>query len=731
MTTRTIYPVEHSHFEDKFVPTAGQTEFTLSKAGPFSTSQVCMSIGDKFTAQPGGQAEFVLGHTPVGMFDDPAFYFSLQMVVDDVPLDYENGYSVAVVDDVCTVTFDPPLAEGVVLKVWDHYQAWYPTYAGDDYSIDEDVLTWSGRTLTVEDSLIVMAAFDPARWPEATAGQTVFPDSDLPAGQLDFLKKNIGFTSVLVNGVQKTTGYAITDVDGGQDQAKAWKITFTPGLTIHSLVVAVFGDVDLMQESVDKGINGDRIEMSDTNLAGTPKKWLYWKAGTADMVGNITTPTGTYDLYTSPTPDTAYSVRTTKQLLLDKGVILCKRPAGGKPEICNFLTQPEYDANIFPSSSIYVHGNVAALQAGRPKFENIKFSRMSAPLWMLSPFIVDLCEFVHSAIGIIPVVDNRITFPSLQVDRISDPTDLGMLTTEVTNCAFDHMFETSLFGWVSGLVWENNSVTNIGSEYPALLVEPSLGRGYEGDSFVTSQLGLPVGAVMSKYNCFNRIANCDFDGAESTAYFATWSGEAYGVGAKAYNNTIKDCAFANWNCGQCTEVGWAYESGQSHDNAVVDCSFTRCSGAVCADSGGGQTDPLVTPLVNGEISGNTFIACDEAVSMNWPTTEGTPGGGPAIFLRNTRGFHISGNDYTQCGLLPVPVVDDADVPILLIDSQHCSIAEKKTSFPIPSKPVSAWVISQNGQGVWIGKDGHPTEKDNHASRADHARAQMRSHRKIK
>jgi hypothetical protein len=531
--------------------------------------------------------------------------------------------------------------------------------------------------------------------------------------------------------MQKTTGYAITDVDGGQSQAKAWKITFTSGLTIHSLVVATFGDFDLLQEAVDKAINGDRIELSDTNLAGTPKKWLYWKAGTPDMVGNVTTPTGTYDLYTIPTPDTAYSVRITKQLLLDKGVTFCKKTTGGKPEICNFLTQPEYDANIFPSSSIYLHGNVAALQNGRPKFENIKFTRMPAPIWALSPFIVDQCDFDYSVIGIIPMVDNRITFPSLQVDRVSDPTDLGMLTTEVTNCTFDHMVETSLFGWVSGLVWESNTVGEVGAGFPPLIVYPSLGRGYEGESFAVGQLGLPVGAVMSRYNCFNRIANCTFDGAYSTAYYVLWSGEALGFDAKAYNNVIKDCALLNWNCGQCAEVGYAYDHGQSHDNAVVDCEFTRCSGAICADSGGGQTDPLVTMQKNGEISGNIFIDCDEAVSMNWPTTEGTPGGGPAIFLRNTNGFHISGNDYRQCGLLPVPVVDDADVPILLIDSQNCSISEKKTSFPIPTKPVSAWVISQNGHGVWIGKDGHPTEKDNHSSRADHHRAQMRSHRKIK
>jgi len=134
----------------------------------------------------------------------------------------------------------------------------------------------------------------------------------------------------------------------------------------------------------------------------------------------------------------------------------------------------------------------------------------------------------------------------------------------------------------------------------------------------------------------------------------------------------------------------------SHDNEIVGNTFLRCAGSAVVDSTNGD-DPLAGKVSNALISGNTFIDCDQAVSLYWQNADGTPAhGGPAVLLRNASYCIVSGNNYVQSGLVSASqAVNDNDVPILLIISDHCAINESKGSFPNSGLPKE-WVIDIDG-----------------------------------
>jgi len=746
--TFTIYPVEHSQFEKKFTPTQGQTKFTLDVAGPFCASQIIYRPVDDFRAYA-GQTSFQLGHVPNMLFNDPLnnclvvfvngeivwnwtvnlnehftasagqtqFTLSQDEAISDVRVNGESVGNYTQTNN--TITFDQGLQSGdevLVLyakitstlefftalgnggevRVVDNFNWYYPLVGpengGTSHTISGKTLNWTGPMLRPRDIFIVQAIFAPERF-TATSGQTAF--------NLTNASKNSGFVSVLVDGEQKTSGFTLTSNT----------LKFNSGLAQNSKVVVVYGDHDLIQEAINNAVDGDRIALSDTNTAGVAKKWAMARllGVGSDRVANVTTPSGTYDFNLAQADGALRNSQAYHHLMISKGITICKKASGNKPILSQYLTDMEWNEVVpfidlaNPFSLIIVHGNVSASASKRPKFENLKIERWYVGILGVSPFIFDKCDFDKLSECIMPLVDNRMTFPYLSKDgrNFSD-----MLTTEVTSCSFKNVRWATINAACSGLVYAHNTVTSYLGFFSVVQVNSANGPGW--GTLANAFFGLPEESTMQKFNCFNLVLDNDIIGTDAPngAQMVVLSGETVGAGAESFNNSINGNRFTDWNTIQTAEAGFSFGGGKAYNNEISGNVFTRCSGCAVVDSVLGD-EPADT-VTDARISGNKFIRCDLAVSQYWPNTDGTPSGGPAVHLGNARHVIVSDNDYTESGLLPsAEAVDDTDVPIMMMWSDNCSVSEKQTSFPDPSLPVSAWVIDENGFQNWIDKNATP------------------------
>jgi len=610
--TFTIYPVGHSQFEKRISPDYdGQTSFELGSDIPADPSfaQVILFVGHDFTAED-GQTDFTLDRAPHD------FWYP--------------GSNVLVVEIDGVVTWDWML-EGNILKFFyppspgqkvhtqDHYYWYYPVNSRSEsagfFTIDGTTLTWneaaSGISLRPSDRLIVEAIYAPERFP--ADGQTVF--------NLTNASKNVGFTSVLVNGVQRTTGYTI---NGNT-------LTFTSGLNADSQVVVTYGDFDLLQETVNNAVDGDRIQLSDTNLARAPKKWAFIRAAGPGPV-EFTTPAGTYDFLSlmegaDPRNGTAY-----RTLVISKGITIGKTPAGRKPTIANYLTEEDWNymmkyvdmAN--PYSTIIVCGDGSGGAGRRPKFEDLKFERAYNNILALAPYVVDRCDFdkIYECVYHFP--DNRITFPHLG-DGDIDTKFSEMLTSEITNCTFTNITWAPINGQGSGFVFAHNQVSDCTGPWAVIQMNEAL----PGDTYAYWFTGIP--GIMSQYGCFNRVFDNDFDGTNSPYYaFVVQQGRAGDFGAEAFNNSTNGNRFTNWGgVFVCTEIGRNWSSGGiSYNNEASDNIFTNCVSCL-------KLLPDSSGITGALASGNTFI-------------DVVPDSGPAVYIAASQNTVVVKNNYVQSGL---------------------------------------------------------------------------------
>ena len=679
-------------FEKKFTPTAGQTVFTLDAAGPFAASQVIYRPVREWEADE-GQTEFPLGYTP-SYIGDPTNFALMVRVDGELTWDWSV--------DGQNLVLNPAPTEGAEVTCVDNYNWFYPVLENAGFTLSGVTLTWIGQTLVAGDLITVQSIFAPIRFSASIAEQVAFVDAS------GVIAKNAGFVSVFVDGVQKRP-----DVVGQQRDYSitASTITFHTAPGVGKMVVALFGDFDVIREAYNKAQDGDRIELSEVDLstqAGVAKQWMYRRmmgAG-AERIVNFTTPTATYDINAIMLDGMLANQQANQSLSISKGVTFCKKTTGAKPTVVEYLTNEEWEEYLPNSeqadgfSQFLIAGNVSASSTKRPKFEDIQFHRFSRPILGLSPFILDRCAFDRNFEPVMTCLDNRMTFPHLVQNGHAFQ---DMLTTEITNCTFTNTAFAPITGQGSGAVISHNSF----SEYKGAFAYIAWRAASAGDMLwfqnAVMFYGTPEDALLMNYCVFNALDDNDFDGTGSERNdVVTFVGEAFGKGAEAYNNATVNNRFLNMeNSAWCAEAGYAGGGGVAQDNEVSGNTFTKCSGGVVVISADSVTKPN-----NSLISDNTFIDCDEATSIFWPRDpEGlVPGHGPALWLLGARFASVAGNDYTQSGLVPVAEAElDQDVPIEMVECDHCTISEKSSAFPNPSLPVDNWVMDVDGFQNWIGK----------------------------
>ena len=378
-------------------------------------------------------------------------------------------------------------------------------------------------------------------------------------------------------------------------------------------------------------------------------------------------------------------------------------------QIQQFATLEEYNeftAIMLAGTSAYWNQATLTIRGATksPVFSNLVFQYSIIPVDSGAPFECYNCRWDHFG-EMFMMIDNRLTFQDP-----ANPSEVGMRKTIFDDCEFSNFFFNCILGVVSGFEMTGCHVHDapdwIGTwGGPVWLA----GADFWGDQEV----------LMTTLCSYNRIEGCEFDHTNIPECFCSVSpsNTNSGSGVQATNNVIAGNTFTLFKGLTCAEGGYASAGGRVSKCEISDNTFVKCVCPVTFDGdllAGGSTK-----VMDSIATDNVFIDQNLAPSsLFW--TESTvldengnpvprfPEGvnGPAIWIQACYKCQVTGNHYKQSGIAPDAVPYESAIWLDICD--HCKVYERKQDFP-SDLPIEHWVVETDSYDNTI-NNGKPPKK---------------------